>query len=70
MTADSYKTSLPVRAVVAALLMTVTVLTSCAADDDSGSESGSEKSDHVFKEQAQAIDKAREVQRMLDESRK
>ena len=54
--------------VFALAVLTSAALSACGNGDDAGS--SQEKTDHVWKDKTGAIDKARDVQRQLDESRK
>jgi len=53
------------------LIVLLTVgLAACGGEDDSSAASDADKPDHVWKDKTGAIDKARDVQRVLDESKK
>ena len=41
------------------------VLGACSGDDEPQAESGAQENDHVWKEQTEAIDKARDVGRQI-----
>ena len=52
-------------AVTVLIVVATATLTACGNSDPD-----QEKADHVWKDKTEAIDKARDVQRQLDESRK
>ena len=55
------------RPMIAALAL---ALAGCGGDDESAAEVRQENTDHVFKGQTEAIDRARDVERQLRESRR
>ena len=50
------------------LAVAVVLLGACSDDEEPQSESGAQRSDHVWKEQTRAVDKARAVGRTLEEA--
>jgi hypothetical protein len=46
----------------------ITLLSACSDSEEARSEAGAPRGDHVFKAQAEAVDKARDVARQLGEA--